>query len=58
MFYDPFMCGLLLGAIASAISIMCAIEGERVRREERRRYVERKRHALELVAKSRAIRGM
>lgn len=58
MFYDPFMCGLALGAIVSAISIMCAIEGERVRREERERYIRRKRHALELVAKSRAIRNM
>lgn len=58
MFYDPFMCGVLLGAIFGVMGIMTYIEYEREQNRQRSRYLQRKRNINKLIAKSRALRHM
>lgn len=58
MFYDLFACGLLLGGIFAALSILTYIECKQEQKRQQARYLARKRRVNKLVAKSRAMRRM
>ena len=58
MFYDPFACGLLLGGIFAAVSILTYIECKQEQKRQQARYLARKRRVNKLIVKSRAMRHM
>lgn len=60
-FFNPFLCGVMLGVIVAIVAIGCYHEWRQEqerKREQLARYEARKRHAHTLITKGRALRCM
>lgn len=60
-FFNPFLCGVMLGAIVAIVAIGCYHEwrqDQKRKREQLARYEAHKRHAHALITKGRALRFM
>ena len=60
-FFNPFLCGVMLGAIVAIVAIGCYHEWrqeQKRKREQLARYEVHKRHAHALITKGRALRCM
>ena len=60
-FFNPFLCGLMLGVIVAIVAVGCYHERRQEqerKREQRARYEAHKRHAQALITKGKALRCM